>query len=118
MATTDVLALLSELAITQKDLLWAAVVSAIVSAAVSYWFKRGETRHKAEVDYEYEQRKKLREVIGRYHGRLLSAANSMSYRLWNLYSNHDKGWLKVQGAYATSGYYFLSSVYRFLNVCT
>src|SRR5687767_2951191 len=92
--------LVAELAHTKTDLLWAAVVSAIVSAAISYWFRRGETRHKAEVDYEYEQRKKLRELIGRYHGRLLNAANSMNYRMWNLYSNEGKGWLDLKGDYS------------------
>ena len=61
---------------TNTDLLWAAVVSAIVSAGVSYWFKRRETVHKAKVEYEYEQRKSLRQLIGRHHGRMLNAANS------------------------------------------
>lgn len=103
---------------TNTDLLWAAIVSAVVSAGVSYWFKRRETRHTAEVEYEYEQRKKLRELIGHHHGRLLNAANSMNYRMWNLYANHDKGWLDADGDYANpSFYYFRSTVYRFLNVC-
>lgn len=101
-----------------KDLLWAGIVSAIIAAAVSYWFKRRETRHTAQVAYEYEQRKRLRELIGRYHGRLLNAANSMSHRMWNLYTNYDKGWLTVHGGYANpDAYYFQSTVYRFLNVC-
>jgi len=104
---------------TNTDLLWAALVSAVVSTGVSYWFKRRETVYKAKVEYEYEQRKKLRQLIGRYHGRLLNAANSMNYRLWNLYKNWEKGWLDVDGDYANIElYYFRSSVYRFLNVCT
>jgi len=109
---------ITDLLTAHTDLLWAAMVSVVVSAAVSYWFKRRETRHTAEVEYEYEQRKKLRALIGRYHGRLLNAANSMNYRMWNLYANHDKGWLDVAGDYADPNhYYFRSSVYRFLNVC-
>lgn len=104
---------------TNTDLLWAGLVSAIVSAAVSYWFKRRETVHKAKVEYEYEQRKQLRQLIGRYHGRLLNAANSMNYRLWNLYKNWKKGWLDANGDYTNADlYYFRSSVYRFLNVCS
>jgi len=118
MPANEILAVINELANTKTDLLWTIAVSAIVSTGISYWFKRSEIRHKAEVDYEYEQRKRLREVIGRYHGRLLSAANSMNYRLWNLYANHDKGWLDIHGDYEGAGYYFLSSAYRFLNVCT
>lgn len=109
---------LSDLLTTNTELLWAAIVSAIVSACVSYWFKRRETRHTAEVEYEYEQRKKLRQLIGSHHGRLLNAANSMNYRLWNLYANHEKAWLDVSGDYTNQDfYYFRSSVYRFLNVC-
>lgn len=101
---------------TNTELLWAAVVSAVVSAGVSYYFKKREIRGKVEVEYEHEQRKKLRELIGRYHGSLLNAANSLNYRFWNLYSNKNKGWLKVDKNYRKAGYYFASSVYRFLNV--
>lgn len=107
-----------ELLSANANLLWAGVVSAMVSTAVSYFFKRRETRYSAEVAYQYEQRKKLRELIGRYHGRLLNAANSMNYRLWNLYANHQEGWLAVNGKYSNpKSYYFRTSVYRFLNVC-
>jgi len=108
MTISDFFAQVSELISTKTDLFWVAVTSAIVSASVSYVLKKRETRHQAEVSYEYEQRKKLREVIGRYHGRLLSAANSMNHRLWNLYTNCEKDWLNPHGQYNESGYYFLS----------
>lgn len=99
------------------NILWVAAVSAAISTAISYFFKRSETRHKLEVEYEYEQRKRLRELIGRYHGRLLNAATSLNYRLWNLYAHHDRGWLNVNGVYYQgAGYYFVSTVYRFLSV--
>lgn len=101
---------------TPNNLLWTAIVAAIVSAAVSYFFKKRETRHKLQTEYEYEQRKKLRELIGRYHGRLLNASNSLNYRFWNLYTNHEKGWLNVNGRYTANQYYFLSFVHRFLAV--
>jgi hypothetical protein len=100
----------------KTDLLWASLVSAIVSAAVSYYFRRREARHKLAVEYEYEQRKKLRDLIGRYHGRLLQACNSLNYRFWNLYANADATWLKSNGDYKHPGYYLLSFVHRFLAV--
>lgn len=110
--------IVTNLLTANKNLLWAAIVSAVVSAAVSSWFKRRETRHAAKVAYEYEQRKRLRELIGRYHGRLINAANSMNYRMWNLYRNYDRSWLAVHGVYSDpETYYFRSTVYRFLNVC-
>jgi hypothetical protein len=100
----------------KTDLLWATLVSAVVSAAVSYYFRRREARHKLAVEYEYEQRKKLRDLIGRYHGRLLQACNSLNYRFWNLYANADAPWLKSDGDYKHPGYYLLSFVHRFLAV--
>lgn len=103
---------------TKQDLLWAGIVAALVSTAISSWFRRKEIRHSAEVEYEYEERKRLRELIGRHHGRLLNAANSMNYRMWNLYANHSREWLDVNGNFPDAGYYFCSTVYRFMNVCS
>lgn len=101
---------------TKVDLLWATLVSAFVSAAVSYFFRRREVRHKLATEYEYEQRKKLRDLIGRYHGRLLQACNNLNYRCWNLYANADAGWLSGAGNYERPSYYLLSFVHRFLAV--
>jgi len=100
----------------KTNLLWAALVSVLVSSTISYLFHRREIRHRLATEYEYEQRKELRDIIGLYHGRLLSAGNSLNYRFWNLYSNQDKSWLMVRGAYDPKRYYFHSFVYRFLAV--
>ncbi len=107
---------MNDLLSSKTDLLWAALVSAFVSAAVSYYFRKREARHKLAVEYEYEQRKKLRDLIGSYHGRLLQACNSLNYRFWNLYANADADWLKSDGDYKRPGYYLLSFVHRFLAV--
>lgn len=102
-------------------LLWSAItsaaVSAVVSSAVAYFFKKGENRHKVKVEYEYEQRRKHHELIGRYKGRLLNAANSLMYRQWNIYQNDTRGWLKRDVGDGRDGYYFSSTVYRFLCLC-
>jgi hypothetical protein len=100
----------------KMDLLWATIVSAVVSAVVSYYFRRREARHKLAIEYEYEQRKKLRDLIGCYHGRLLQACNNLSYRFWNLYANAGAAWLDSDGDYKQPGYYLLSFVHRFLAV--
>ncbi|MGH9714016.1 MAG: hypothetical protein ACRD5M_12035 [Candidatus Acidiferrales bacterium] len=107
---------LSHLLSIKTELLWAALVSTAVSAAVSYYFRRREARHKLAVEYEYEQRKKLRDLIGCYHGRLLQVCNSLNYRLWNLYTNANAAWLDSGGDYQKPGYYMLSFVHRFLAV--
>jgi len=100
----------------KMDLLWTTLVSCIVSAAVSYYFRRREARHKLAVEYEYEQRKKLRDLIGLYHGRLLQACNNLNHRFWNLYANAEAAWLDSNGAYEQPAYYLLSFVHRFLAV--
>lgn len=100
------------------NLLGSTIVAAIVSTAVAFLFRLTEMRHRLEAEYRYEQRKKLRHLVGKYQGRLLNAGNSLNYRLWNLYSNQEKGWLNVEGAATRNNYYYLSFVYRFLNFCT
>lgn len=97
------------------NVLGAAIISAVVSGLISYLVQTRQTRYRLAAEYEYEQRKQLRSIIGRYHGRLLNAANSLNYRLWNLSRNHRKNWLCVNGGWGNSGYYFTSTVHRFLT---
>lgn len=108
----------SQLLQADTNLLWAAIVSAIVSAVVTYMLKRREIRFNLSAEYEYEQRKKLRNLIGNYHGRILQAANRLNQRFWNLYTYVGKGWLNVNGDYSNAGYYFNTTAHRFLHVCT
>jgi len=91
------------------NILWAALISAILSTVIASLSRLGEVRDKARVDYEYAQRKALSELVGRNIGGVLNAAESMSHRLWNLYQNHGQSWLVER-----NGYYLQSSVYRFL----
>lgn len=81
---------------TETRILWATLLSAgvaaVVSASTTYLLERFKTRDNLTAEYEHEQRKKLRELIGRYHGRFLQASVSLNHRLWNLYANCDKGW--------------------------
>lgn len=96
-----------------------AVVTLLVSTPLRHWWDRKFLRFKLRVEYEYEQRKRLREMIGRYDGRILEAAVSLNYRFWNLYKNVGEGWLDIHGDYANKeNYYFQSSVCRFLHFCS
>jgi hypothetical protein len=108
----------SQLLQTNTNLLWAAVISAVVSAVVSYILKRREIRFNLDTEYEYEQRKKLRTLIGCYHGGVLQAAHRLNHRFWNLYTYVGEDWLNVNGEYSNAGYYFNTTVYRLLHVCT
>lgn len=91
------------------------VVHSLFGTPLKYWLERRALHNKLAAEYEYEQRKNLRELIGRYQGRMLEAAETLSHRLWNLYENQDKGWLDANGSYEDCGYYLPSFVYRFLN---
>ena len=106
----------STLLSTNTTVLQASLISAIISAFVAYTFRIREHRKKLVADYDHEQRKALREIIGRSHGRLLHAGNSLNYRFWNLYANHNKGWLVVDDISCSDNYYLNSFVCRFLAV--
>jgi hypothetical protein len=97
----------------------AAGVSVVTTFATKLWLDRRAHRDVLEIDYEYEQRKALRVLIGRYHGSLLDSAMSWHYRMSNIYANWAQRWLDISGhyggpAYAKPAYYFRSTVYRFL----
>jgi hypothetical protein len=92
------------------------VCHSLFGAPLKYWLEKRALRSKLSTEYEYEQRKNLRELIGKYQGRMLEAAEALNHRLWNLYGNQDKGWLNVNGKYTDCGYYLPSFVYRFLNL--
>lgn len=106
---------LKMLLLSDTKLLGAAIVSAAVATAISLGSKVFELRDKLSAEYKHEQRKKLKELTGRYYGRTLRAAVSVNHRLWNLYQNHDKGWLDAYGRYDKNcGYYLVSFVHRIL----
>lgn len=100
----------------ETSVLGAVLISAVVSTVVAYLFRMREHGKKLLLDYEHEQRKEMRQVIGRFHGRLLNAANNLNHRFWNLYSNQEKGWLNVTDMWDSENYYLHSSAHRFLHV--
>jgi hypothetical protein len=96
-----------------------AILVTIIATPLRYFIDRRALRHKLRTEYEYEQRKYLRDLIGLYHGRLLQAAEDMNSRVFNLYLYQDRGWLKVPDEkYSEASYYFRTTVYRFLAIST
>jgi hypothetical protein len=95
----------------------AAGVSIVTTLGTKLWLDRRAHRDVLKLEYEYEQRKALRTLIGLHHGRLLDCATSWHRRMLNIYANAEKGWLNVHGNYHQRGdYYFRSTVYRFLSL--
>jgi hypothetical protein len=92
-------------------------VTAVAAAPVRLAVDRSLQRSKVEIEYEHEQRKAIREKIGAYHGRLLEAALNLHYRLVNLATNVERGWLDTGGNYQEplgSRHYFRTTAYRFV----
>jgi hypothetical protein len=91
-----------------------AFVTTILSTPVRYFLDKRALVHKLRTEYEYEQRKELRQLIGRYHGRLVDAADAWHNRMENLYKHESEGRLNVHGRYERPDYYFSTTVHRFL----
>ncbi|HEY3946080.1 MAG TPA: hypothetical protein VGL78_12705 [Solirubrobacteraceae bacterium] len=104
---------------------FAALMAMLTAGPLRLWVDGRLQLKKARTDYEFEQRKKLREEVGGFRGRLLEAATSLNYRLDNLRENRceivgadcSETWLAVGGDYSspsTERYYFRSTIYRFM----
>jgi hypothetical protein len=96
------------------------VVTIVFSPVDNYLIAKRQLRDRLRAEYGHEQLKALRDLIGRYHGRVLQAAEELNCRLWDQYRHEDEGWLDVDNKnYLRAGanpdnYYFQSTVYWFL----
>lgn len=101
----------------------AAVIAAIIAAVTSLitvWLqKRGEKwlyNFKINAQHKHDQQIKIKDSIAKNKIQLINAAEELNHRLWNLISNYDKGWHKVNGNYGQDEkYYFNSFVFRLTN---
>ena len=96
------------------------IIAGFIGASIRYLFEKRALRDKLTLEHEFEERKKLQQLIGRYHGRLLESATRLSHRFENILENEEKGWLSVDGDYTepTKNYYYSSTVYRVAKVLT
>ena len=79
-------------------------------------FERTSLNYKLKKEFEFEQKKKLKEDIAKNKVHLLNAAEEFSQRLWNLSQNVGENWHKVskENWFVKEQYYINSCVYRFL----
>jgi hypothetical protein len=91
---------------------------AIVSSPLRYQIEKRALLYKLNAEYEYEQRRELRHLIGRHQGRLLEAAEAWNNRMNNLYEHEAEGRLAAHGRYEEPNYYLRSTAYRFLTLCS
>lgn len=101
----------------------AAIISAVVGSGsallIALWshiLGRWGLEHRLKTEYEFAQRKALRDAAAQHQGKLVESAERLNHRLWNLLKNEGQGWLKVDGRYGgRSAYYFHSTAQRFLE---
>jgi len=91
--------------------------AALANTPIKLWVEKISQRSRLQIDYESSTRYKLRDLLGRYRGLLLEAAESFNHRSWNLYGNETKGWLDMNGSYSNEvDYYFHSWVGRLVKL--
>src|SRR5919112_6300591 len=106
--------------------LFSAILTTFALPQVNHRLNKRFLRVRLETEYEYEQRKKLRDLIGSYHGRILTAADILKpslshlYGLSKLFENTETAqWLEIKGQnYQAADFRFTRMVYRFLAVTT
>lgn len=99
-----------------------AIISAVISIItvfLSFLLKSTFESYfhvfKLDKNHEYEQRKKIREVISRNKIRIIDSAESLNHRMWNFHKNHDKNWHAYkESKFPNEQYYLTSFVYRVL----
>ncbi|PVV20149.1 MAG: hypothetical protein B6D78_11655 [gamma proteobacterium symbiont of Ctena orbiculata] len=70
---------------------------------------------KLDQEHEYDQKKKIKEVISKYKVRLIDSAESLNHRMWNFNSNYGEQWHFDTGKNVEDQYYLYSFVYRLLT---
>lgn len=69
---------------------------------------------KLDQEHEYDQKKKIKEVISKYKIRLIDSAESLNHRMWNFNANHSEKWHLNNNKSIEDQYYLYSFVYRIL----
>lgn len=97
-----------------------AVITSISTLLISFLFKplieKKTHLSKVEIDHEYEQRKKIKEVLSKYKMHLINSADSLRGRLNNLSYRFAANQHKVEGDFQNQEKsYFQSTIYRILR---
>lgn len=79
--------------------------------------ERYNLNYKLKKEYEFEQKKKLKEEIAKNKIRLLNSIEEMSYRIYNLNLNLHRCWQNVSSSdwFSREQYFLNSSIYRQLE---
>lgn len=93
-----------------------SIITLIISFIIKPRIERKSHLSKVEIEHEYEQRKKIKEVLSKYKIHLVNSADSLRGRLNNLSVNYEGKWHSMNGNHVNKDdYYFQTTVYRILN---
>jgi hypothetical protein len=100
-----------------------ALISAIVSILtflITNWLKNYYAnklvQRNLETEHQFEQQKKIKEVLAKHKVHLINSCEELNHRMWNFANKHQENWLKVDNDYENIHYYFHSFTYRFLSL--
>jgi len=95
-----------------------SVLVFIIGWVFKVLYERNSLKFKLKKEYEFEQKKRLKEEIAKNKIHLLNAVEEFNHRLWNFTQNVDKNWHNISTNEWTEPdkYYIKSFVYRFLKV--
>ena len=88
----------------------------IIGGVAKLIYDRYSLNYKMKREYNFQQRKKIKENLSQSKTPLIKAAEELNYRLWNLSRFIDKRWHNVEESEwkEDKRYYLKSTVYRFL----
>ncbi len=95
----------------------AAITSVITTIITKLYLDRRYYDFKLKADFEADQRRKIKEVLGKYKVPLLKSIDDLNHRIRNLSRHHKKGMHNVDGDFENKERHYMHSfVYRFLAV--
>lgn len=94
-----------------------SIVVLILGWLIRIFYERNSLKFKLKKEFDFEQKKRLKEEIAKNKIHLLNAAEELNHRLWNFNQNVGENWHKIDRTdwLKPSKYYINSFVYRFLT---
>ncbi len=110
---------ISDLDLTLQVVIISSLTSLIVLILgwiIRALYERGSLRYKLKKEFEFEQKKKLKQDIAKNKIHLLNAIEELNHRLWNFNLYVGEGWHKISKNdwFKNDQYYINSFVYRIL----
>jgi len=92
------------------------IITFIVGWIAKILYERYTLNYKLKIEYDFEQKKRLKEEIAKNKMHLINISEEFNHRLWNFNENISKDWHQINQKdwEERTKYYTRSFVYRFL----